>query len=82
MKYFKLIFLLIFMNTYSENIVAQDFSTHEWRNRLVLILTDDIDNEKYRNQVEELKKQTDEIKERKNCGVSYYTRKIQSRVTR
>lgn len=65
MKYIKLILLLFFMNNYSENIAAQDFSTHKWENRLVLILTDNTDNEKYFNQVNELKNQPDGIKERK-----------------
>jgi len=65
MKYIKLIFLLLIMSSYSENSVAQDFSTHKWENRLVLILTDNTDNEKYLNQVQELKNEPDGIKERK-----------------
>lgn len=65
MKYIKLIFLLFLMNTYSENSIAQDFSTHKWENRLVLILVDNTDNTKYRNQVDELKNHLDGVKERK-----------------
>ena len=65
MKYIKLIFLLLIMSSYSGNSVAQDFSTHKWENRLVLILTDNTNNEKYLNQVQELKNEPDGIKERK-----------------
>ena len=65
MKYIQLIFLLFLMSTYAENVKAQDFSAHKWEHRLVLILTDDTDNEKYNKQVEEIKKQPDGIKERK-----------------
>ena len=65
MKYIQLIFLLLLMNTFSENSKAQDFSTHKWENRLVLILVDNTDNTKYLNQVEELKNNPDGVKERK-----------------
>lgn len=62
MKYIPIIFLLFFMNTYSKNIAAQDFSTHKWEDRLVLILTDDTSNEKNQSQVEEFKNQPDGVR--------------------
>jgi hypothetical protein len=65
MKYIQLIFLLFLISTYTENVKAQDFSAHKWEHRLVLILTDDTDNEKYNNQVEEMKNQMDGAKERR-----------------
>jgi len=65
MKYIKLLFLLLVMNTYSGNSKAQDFSTHKWENRLVLILVENTDNTNYQKQIEELKNHLDGVKERK-----------------
>ena len=65
MKYIKLLFLLLVMNTYSGNSKAQDFSTHKWENRLVLILVENTDNTNYQKQTEELKNHLDGVKERK-----------------
>lgn len=65
MKYIKLLFLLLIMNTYSGNSKAQDFSTHKWENRLVLILVENTDNTNYQKQIEELKNHLDGVKERK-----------------
>lgn len=64
MNFIKVVILLIMMLN-SAGVKAQDFIRHKWENRLVLILTDQIDNEKYRNQVEELKNHLDGVNERK-----------------
>jgi hypothetical protein len=65
MKYIKLIFILCLMSSYSVNANAQDFSPHQWENRLVLILVDNPDNDKYLKQVKELKNHEDGVRERK-----------------
>jgi hypothetical protein len=51
MKYINLILLLLIINIYSGNSKAQDFSTHKWENRLILILVENTDNTKYRKQI-------------------------------
>jgi hypothetical protein len=65
MKYIKLIFVLCLMSSYSVNTNAQDLSHHKWENRLVLILVDNPDNDKYLKQVKELKDHEDGVRERK-----------------
>ena len=65
MKYIKLIFFLCLMSSYSVNANAQDFSPHQWENRLVLILVDNPENIKYLKQVKEFKNHVDGIQERK-----------------
>ncbi len=64
MGYIKTFFLVI-MILNSSGIKAQDLAGHKWENRLVLILTDQTDNENYRKQVEELKYHLDGVNERK-----------------
>lgn len=44
---------------------AQILSTHQWENRLVLILTKDKDNEDYRQQLQELREHEEGVRERK-----------------
>ncbi len=58
-------FLLSIMILNCADIKAQDFAGHKWENRLVLILTDQTDNENYRNQIEELIYNLDGVNERK-----------------
>ena len=41
------------MSSYSVNTNAQDLSPHLWENRLVLILVDNPENDKYLKQVKE-----------------------------
>jgi hypothetical protein len=36
------------------NVQSQDLSTHQWKDRLILILTDDTDSSVYQDQIEEL----------------------------
>lgn len=65
MKYIALIFFFFYMISYSENTKAQDLSNHEWKDRLVLVLVDDITNEKYYSQLEELQSNLEGVQERK-----------------
>jgi hypothetical protein len=65
MKYTALLLLLFLMITYSKNSKAQDLSNHEWKDRLVLVLVDDLTNEKYHSQVKELQSNLEGVQERK-----------------
>jgi hypothetical protein len=58
-------FILFIMIISTAGTKAQDLAGHRWKNRVVLILTDQNDNENYRNQVEELKNHLEGINERK-----------------
>lgn len=49
----------------SSNLVAQDLSKHNWKNRLIIILTNDAQNEIYKNQVAEFKDEKEGFDERK-----------------
>lgn len=51
------------MITYS--VSSQELANHEWKNRLVLILTDDTNSEKYQNQIKEFQSDINGMKERK-----------------
>lgn len=44
---------------------AQNIDSYQWKNRILLVLTDDIDNSIFKNQIEELKRYEDGLKERK-----------------
>lgn len=44
---------------------AQELKPHQWRNRLILIMTDDISNETYQKQISELQTNENGLKERK-----------------
>jgi hypothetical protein len=58
-------FILFIMILISAGMEAQDLGVHRWENRLVLILTNQTDNEKYRYQVEDFKNHLDGLNERK-----------------
>jgi hypothetical protein len=58
-------FILFIMILSSAGTEAQDLAGHRWKNRVVLILTDQTDNKDYRKQVEELKNHLDGVNERK-----------------
>ncbi len=47
------------------NLNAQDLSKHQWKNRLVLILTNDTTNTNYKNQLKAFEAETEGMKERK-----------------
>ena len=49
------------MNT----IYAQNLKSYQWKNRLLLVITDDINNEIYKNQITELERHVNGLKERK-----------------
>lgn len=55
------ILFCINMNT----IYAQNLKLHQWENRLLLIITDDINNDIYKNQITELEHNINGLKERK-----------------
>jgi hypothetical protein len=59
------IVILVIMILSTTGINAQDIESHKWENRLILILTDQADNENYLKQVEELKNHLDGVNERK-----------------
>ncbi|WP_047548050.1 DUF4174 domain-containing protein [Psychroserpens sp. Hel_I_66] len=44
---------------------AQDLQKHQWKNRLLLVLTDDINNQEFKTQIETLEKDINGLKERK-----------------
>lgn len=57
------LFLLIFLCTTSLNV--QDLSKHQWKDRLILIVTEDEKNKKFQKQLSELKKHQKGLKDRK-----------------
>jgi hypothetical protein len=64
MTFLKTILFILFcfnMNT----IYAQNLKSHQWKNRLLLVITDDINNEIYKNQITELERHVNGLKERK-----------------
>ena len=65
MKYITLIFLFLLLKTFTNNSNAQNLSAHKWENRLVLILTDNMNSEEYLNQIQEFKNHTNEMIDRK-----------------
>ncbi len=47
------------------NLNAQDLSKHQWKDRLVLIIAEDDDNEKFQKQLAELQNDQTGLKDRK-----------------
>jgi len=47
------------------NLNAQDLSKHQWKDRLVLIIAEDDDNEKFQKQLTELQNDQTGLKDRK-----------------
>jgi len=47
------------------NINAQKLSKHQWKNRLILVLTNDITNTNYQNQLKAFQTEKEGMKERK-----------------
>lgn len=63
MKTLLLLFITIFATTM--NAQSQDLSSHQWEDRLVLILTDDTSSTIYQEQTEELYSDLNGLKDRK-----------------
>lgn len=57
--------LFILFSIFMSNLNAQDLSSHQWKERLVLILTTDLSNADYLKQLEELKADGKALEERK-----------------
>jgi hypothetical protein len=53
------------MVSFFGSLVAQDLSKHNWQNRLIVILTNNAQNEKYKNQVAAFKNEKEGFDERK-----------------
>lgn len=47
------------------NLHAQDLSSHQWENRIILVLTEDPAQDNYKKQLEELKADKNGLQERK-----------------
>lgn len=60
----KLFFFILF-SVFMINANSQDLSSHQWEDRLVLILTNDPSNADYMKQLEELKRDRKALEERK-----------------
>ena len=62
----KLIFNLICWMLFSTtSLLSQDLTRHEWKDRLLLIITQDFDDENYQKQISILQKDTEGLNERK-----------------
>lgn len=61
MKKITIICFLIFVNS----IYGQEFNQHQWKNRVVVILTNNIKSEVFKQQLQAFHKPTKEFKERK-----------------
>lgn len=59
--------LLLFATIFAMSIKtqSQDLSSHQWNDRLVLILTDDTNNNTFQNQIDELYSDKQGLKDRK-----------------
>ena len=64
MKYIVL-FSAIFFSAIWGNMAAQDLSKHQWKNRVILLLTDDTSNSTFQNQLTAFKNDIDGMDERK-----------------
>ncbi|WP_372756841.1 DUF4174 domain-containing protein [Mariniflexile sp.] len=58
-----LLFFLFFFNI--NTIIAQDMDAHKWKNRVLLVLSDDDNNLIFKNQINEFKAHEKELKDRK-----------------
>ena len=57
------LFILFVLNM---NVIhTQNIKSHQWENRLLLVITDDVNNEIYKNQITELKSNDKGLKERR-----------------
>lgn len=64
MTFFKaILFVLFFLNMNS--IYAQNIGSYKWKNRLLLVLTDDTDNAIYKKQIKEFRINKNGLEERK-----------------
>ena len=61
----KLTLLLFLFSTSSCMSTAQEISSHKWKNRVLIVLANDLENPILKKQVEELKKHTAGLIERK-----------------
>lgn len=57
--------IILFMVLLSGSISAQDLTQYEWKNRLILILTTDVESETYKKQIETFRNEQEGFKERK-----------------
>lgn len=60
-KFSAFLLLLLFMNTTQ----SQDLSKHHWEDRLILLLTEDLENEDFNNQLQELEMGLKQLEDRK-----------------
>ena len=64
MKHTAFLFTIFFL-AMTGKMKAQDLSKHQWKNRVILLLTDDLNNLTFKNQLAELKKDIDGMTDRK-----------------
>jgi hypothetical protein len=64
MKYFKLLIIIIFTG-FQSTISAQDLSEHLWKDRVLLVYTEDQASESFMKQLEELKSDMKGLDDRK-----------------
>lgn len=67
-------FLVLFLCLHSAQ--SQDLSKHHWENRLILLLTDDLKDENFTNQLKELESGLKALKERKVLVYQVYQHKM------
>lgn len=60
-----LFFFIVFLFFNIKFVNAQELSQHQWKNRIILLLTDSFENDSLRQQKEFLSKFSKELKERK-----------------
>tara|TARA_R100000935_G_C2826657_1_gene162689 strand:+ start:1229 stop:1657 length:429 start_codon:yes stop_codon:yes gene_type:complete len=66
------ILLLLFVNT----IQSQDLSKHHWENRLILLLTEDLENKEFTSQIKELENGVKGLEERDVLVYRVYEHKM------
>ncbi|RNC80082.1 MAG: DUF4174 domain-containing protein [Balneola sp.] len=60
-----LLLCITFSMTLYSSINAQNLSNHRWENRVLILVTDDLENEYYQKQLKELEGNEEKLKERK-----------------
>ena len=65
MKHFKLLIIIIMFTGFQSTISAQDLSEHLWKDRVVLVYTEDQASERFIKQLDELKSDMKGLDDRK-----------------
>lgn len=69
----KLLISISFCIIFSTNLISQDFRKHQWKNRVLVVFTNNVKNDSFKKQVSILSKNQQNLTERK-LVVYYFTK--------